>query len=562
MIMRRDAVAGRRRSVRPVVLATLAASLAWVAWGTGLDRIVNAAGWSSFARFWSAAGDPALDGEFVRLTVDAAVVTLAYAVLGTALSVVIGAVGAIPLSELLFPGGWVGRTARAVLVAPRAIHEVLWALLAVQVLGFDPLVPVLAIGIPFGAVTAKVFAETIDEADRRPYHLLRAGGAGRLTALAYGVLPSIRGELSSYGFYRFECGVRSAAVLGVVGAGGLGFQLDLSFESLRYNEIWTLILGLMVLSGAIEWWSSTVRRTRRPMVRRASLTAGLALVPLSWWRVDLDPSELWSPRSRELAADLAGRLVPPRLGPGGWWELGSATVDTAAMSVLAIVLAMVTGLVLGPLAARPPIGDRAAPRRGPGRRLARHGAGLALLLFRAVPAPVWAFLVVLVLFPGPWPGAVALGIYTGGVLGRLYAEVFEDRDPRPAASLRLLGGGALPTFLYGTLPGASARLVSLSLYRWEVIARETVVVGVVGAGGLGQLVNDHLAARDFAAVTSVILALLVVTAVIDRSSSVLRSRLRAGRGGPAPQVPGRTQVPASSATTGAKSSMTSWSTVT
>jgi phosphonate transport system permease protein len=133
---------------------------------------------------------------------------------------------------------------------------------------------------------------------------------------------------------------------------------------------------------------------------------------------------------------------------------------------------------------------------------------------------------VLILFPGLWPGAVALGIYTLGVLGRLFAEAFEDRDPGPSTAVGLFGAGAVASFFYGTLPTAQTRLVSLSLYRWEVIARETVVVGVVGAGGIGQLMNDHLAARDFAAVTGVVIGLLVVTGAIDGASSGLRGMLR------------------------------------
>ena len=311
----------------------------------------------------------------------------------------------------------------------------------------------------------------------------------------------------------------------------------------------------MVLSGAIEAWSSAVRRARGPGMGRASVAAVVVLVPVSWVGVGLDPSQLWSGRTRELSADLTGRLFPPRAGPEGWGELVLASLDTAAMSVLALAVAVVGGLVLGPLAARRGSAvRRAAGRPGVGRRLVRAGAAVVLLLFRAVPAPVWAFLVVLVLFPGLWPGAVALGVYTLGVLGRLYAEAIEDRDPAPAVALRLLGASSVATFAYGTLPAVSGRLVSLSLYRWEVIARETVVVGVVGAGGLGQLMNDHLAARDFAAVTGVVLALLAVTAAIDRASSGLRGLLRVAAPGGSGAGPRPVQVPARVATTGAKSS--------
>ncbi len=510
--------------------AVTRAGLGGVFGGDSGDAVVNGNGWSSFSRFWSAVASPDLAPEFLRLTADAAAITLAYAILGTALSLVIGVLGAPLLSELLWGNRLFRVLTRAVAAVLRSVHEILWALLLIQVLGFDPLVPVLAIGVPFGAVTAKVFAETIDEADRGPYRQARSTGAARLPALVYGVLPSIRGELISYSFYRLECSVRSAAVLGVIGAGGLGFQLDLSFESLRYDEIWTLIAALMVLSGAIELWSSRARtrlRTARSL-GRGTWTLLALMVPVSWWWVELDPRQLFSARSRSLAVDLFGDLLPSRLGPGGWSELIAASIDTAAMSVLALLIAVVAGLILAAMAARP-----ARPTANPGlvQRALRFVAGTLLLLFRAVPAPVWAFLMVLVLFPGIWPGAVALGIYTLGVLGRLFAEAFEDRELAPAAAIDLVGANAVQSFFYAVLPGAAARLVSLTLYRWEVVVRETVMVGVVGAGGLGQLINEHLAARDFAAVTGAIGALLIISLLIDAVSGVLRRSLRAGANG-------------------------------
>jgi hypothetical protein len=102
-----------------------------------------------------------------------------------------------------------------------------------------------------------------------------------------------------------------------------------------------------------------------------------------------------------------------------------------------------------------------------------------------------------VLFPGPVPGAVALGIYNFGILGRLMAEVVENLDPAPGAALRALGASPASVFGYATLPLSVARFASYSLYRWEVAVRETVVVGVVGAGGLGRLLEQQRAAFNY-----------------------------------------------------------------
>lgn len=507
------------------------AAVAWSATRAGIgDETVNTNGFGTFGRFWRALFQPALGTEFVSLTIESAGVTLAYAVLGTALALVLGVIGAPALSELMVPRGrlpgrafwWVSR---GLLVVPRAVHELLWALLFIQVLGFDPMVAVLAIGIPFGAVTAKVYAETIDEADPAPFHALRSTGASRVAALFYGILPTIRGELTSFAFYRLECAIRSAAILGVIGAGGIGFQLDLSFETLRYPEIWTLIAALMVLSGLADRWSSAVRLATGPRTKQLSLIGLVVLLPLSWRWVDLDLSVLWSERTIDLGGRLAGDVWPPRLGPGRWSELVNAVVDTSAMSLLALAVAGLGGLAAAAVVSRPTGRAETVTAAGNVKRAVLR---LVLLLLRAVPAPIWAFLMVLVFFPGLWPGALALGIYNLGVLGRLFAEIIEDRDTGPADGLILSGGRTLQTLVYGTLPAAGPRLTSVALYRWEVIVRETVVVGVVGAGGLGQLINEHLAARDFAAVSGAIVALVGISLLIDSVSASLRRSLRTG----------------------------------
>lgn len=501
----------------------------WSGWRATTSRdVLNSRGWSSFLEFWRAAFSPELAPEFLRLTAEATATTAAYAVLGTLLSVAVGAVGGLVVAERPWeeviptrPGRAIRRALRSVarlcFVVPRAVHEVIWAVLLVQVLGFDPWVAILAIGIQFGAVTAKVYGELVDDANPAVFRSLRASGAPRLTAVAYGIVPQIRRDLVSYGFYRLECAVRSAAVLGIIGAGGLGFQLDLSFESLRYDEIWTLIGALVLLSGVTDWWSSRLRRSPSPRVVRRSWLVLAVSIPLACWHVGLTPSTLWSERTRRLARELVDDLFPPRLGPGGWSELWQATVDTLAMSVLATVIAVTGGLVLAIVAVRPPRPDAHVGRRG----LAWFVRAV-LLLFRAVPAPVWAFLVVLVMFPGIWPGAVALGVYNTGVLGRLFTEVFEDHDDRARRHLDATGANTVEQMFYAVLPLTATRLTNLALYRWEVITRETVIVGVVGAAGLGRLLQEHLVARDDAAVLGTIGALVALTSLIDLLS-------RAGR---------------------------------
>ncbi|MEA2362980.1 MAG: phosphonate transport system permease protein [Thermoleophilaceae bacterium] len=530
----------RRRVWGAAWVVAIAGSL--VLAGVGREETVNADGLPQLGNFFAAALHPRLDSDFLDLTWDASVVTLSYAVLGTALSLVIGLVGGAAIAEAMWrsssgsgrrrsTAGWL--LVRALLVVPRGIHEVVWGLLLLSVLGLDPMVAVLAIGIPYGAVTAKVFAEILDEAPRAPFAALTASGTRRPAALLYSLLPATLPDLASYSFYRFECAIRGAAILGLVGAGGLGFQLALSFQALRYEEMWTLLYALILLSGAADLWSTVVRmrarraRQGRDRVLAASVVGAALMVPLSAWQVDLDPLTVFAGRARDLFGDALAGAWPPDLGGGTLQLVAEASVDTMAMSVIAIAIAFTGGAALAfPAAA-------AARIRGSPLRKARAGV-LALvsrsflLFLRAVPPPVSAFLLLLVLFPGVLPGAVALGLYNLGILGRLMAEAVENFDDRALQALE--AGGATPAqaFLYGTVPGLATRFLAYGLYRWEVAIRETVVVGVVGAGGLGVLLAERIAAFDYAGVTTVLAAVIVLTLVVDFLSAAMRGAFERG----------------------------------
>ncbi len=519
-------------SGRRAWLVTLVVAVAWALWSAGVGRraLVNPGGWTLMSRFWKAAVHPELSGAFLRTTWSATWTTIAFAVLGTALSVVIGCIGGVLTSETWWrrsrpgragaaPGvrpGWFA--GRVLLGLPRGVHEAVWGLFLVNVLGRDPMVGVLAIAIPFGAITAKVYAELIDESAQGPYDALRAAGAGRLSALVYAVFPRTLPDLVSYAFYRLECSVRSAVILGMIGAGGLGFQLSLSFQSLRYSEMWTLIYALVIVSAVADLWGATLRRRGAPRLVRRSAVAGVVLVVVSVVHLGPDLGRLVAGRTRSLLAELARDSWPPSLPGGGWTELGRQTLDTVQMSLLAIALASTLAILVAFVAAR---GGRTRPRR-----LLATGARLLLLVTRAIPPPVWALLVLFVLFPGPLPGAVALGIYNFGILGRLTAEVVENLDPRPEAALRALGAGGAQAFAYGVVPVAFARFAAYSLYRWEVAVRETVVVGVVGAGGLGRLLEQQRAAFDFNGMLGTVLALIVVSLFVDGISAWARRSLR------------------------------------
>ncbi|MCW5850518.1 MAG: ABC transporter permease subunit, partial [Anaerolineae bacterium] len=144
----------------------------------------------------------------------------------------------------------------------------------------------------------------------------------------------------------------------------------------------------------------------------------------------------------------------------------------------------------------------------------------------AIPPPVWALILLFVLFPGIVPAALALGLYTLGILGRLTAEVIEELDERPLRALAAQGAPGPGILLYGVLPATLPRFVAYALYRWEVCARETAVIGVVGVGGLGRLLAEQFSGFDYRGVVTTLLFFMALTLIVDLVSTAARRALR------------------------------------
>ncbi|MCF5706952.1 ABC transporter permease subunit [Pseudomonas syringae] len=245
-----------------VLLALLAVALLWPGIRLAeLDPTVllqpeNARTMGSFvAGFWPPAHDP----EFLSLLIEATLQTLAIATAGMALALVLAipagllASSALSLSAASRAGrpGWLGQCVRwpvrGLLIFLRSVPEIVWALLFVRAVGLGPTAGVLAIAITYAGMLGKVYAEIFESVDQRPAHALMQAGAGRFAALAYGILPNAAAELTSYTVYRWECAVRASVVMGFVGAGGLGQQIDLSMRMFAGAEVASMLLTFLVL---------------------------------------------------------------------------------------------------------------------------------------------------------------------------------------------------------------------------------------------------------------------------------------------------------------------------
>jgi phosphonate transport system permease protein len=246
-------------------------------------------------------------------------------------------------------------------------------------------------------------------------------------------------------------------------------------------------------------------------------SAGLmALVVASFWSLDLQWAQFLSLDAARSMGRFLGEFFPPDTSPEFLRKVLQGTWETLAMSALGTVLAAAAGLVMALPASRLHEGD-AARGRTPVR--------LLLNALRSVPELVWAALLLIAAGLGPFAGTLALAIHTAGVLGRLFAEAIENAPPGPGDALRAQGVGRVRVFLYATLPQVLPQLLSYTLYRWENNIRAAAVLGVVGAGGLGQLLSFHMGLFHMGKTATILGAMLALVLLVDAFSFAARRML-------------------------------------
>ena len=245
--------------------------------------------------------------------------------------------------------------------------------------------------------------------------------------------------------------------------------------------------------------------------------AGLAvLVVASFWSLDLQWAQFLSLDAARSMGRFVGEFFPPDLSTPFLHKVAIGTAETFAMSLLGTLLAAIAGLALALPASRLHAGQRATGR-APTR--------LVLNALRSIPELVWAALLLISAGLGPFAGTLALALHTTGVLGRLFAESLENAPAGPGFALRTQGIGTLRVFLYATLPQVLPQLLSYTLYRWENNIRAAAVLGVVGAGGLGQLLAFHMGLFHMGKTATVLGAMLALVAAVDLLSLAARRAL-------------------------------------
>jgi len=254
----------------------------------------------------------------------------------------------------------------------------------------------------------------------------------------------------------------------------------------------------------------------------------LALLVLMWpllVATEFRPWVLLDERSLGPTLGFLAAFVPPKLAPEFLALVGRETWRTVAIATAGITLALLIAVPMALLATRALSISALAGRMAALPFVLRQATRWALIVLRSVPELVWALIFVRVVGLGPTAGVLAIALTYGGMLGKVYGEILESGEHHAATTLLRNGSGRLQAFFYGLLPHSAAELTSYTIYRWECAIRSSVILGFVGAGGLGQELDNSMKMFAGGEVATMLLVFIALVALADRTSAWLRKAL-------------------------------------
>lgn len=425
--------------------------------------------------------------------------TIAFALVGVALAAVAGFI----LAQFFHIG-----PVRWACAVARAIHEIFWALIFLQMLGLSPLTGVLAIAIPYAGICAKVYAETLDEAPPAALKVLPAG-VSTLSTFFFVRLPDAWVHIKNYTFYRFECGLRSSAVLGFVGLPTLGYYLETAFSEGNYSEAAALLIIFYVIIATLRIWvrpkllgvyllvapfllggSSDIRLDN---IRRF-LTEDIVPAPLR--NADLSNPDTWAQ-----FADWVGMLLTDQALPG--------LIATVVLTQIALVATAFLALAFFPLISEKFFG-----------RFGRAVGHVFLVVMRSTPEIILVYIFLQLWGPSMLPAIVALALHNGAIIGHLLGRYSDEIGLRPDSST------GVNRYAFEIVPRMYGQFLAYLFYRWEIIMRETAILGILGIATLGFYIDSAIADIRLDRAMLLIVITAALNLGIDSLSRLIRARLK------------------------------------
>lgn len=542
-----------------VALAVVLFVLAWHEIGMGISPFFSGIG--HIFSFLKKTVPPEFTG-FAGFghTVTLALQTVCLAVLGTVVAAIISAVVGLCAARNTTPHPAVRWAARAVITFCRSVPDLVFAIVFVQALGIGIVPGILALALHSVGMLGKLFAETIEQVPPQPGEALDSTGAQRLQRVATGVVPQVMPAFLSISIYRLDINLRSSVVLGYVGAGGIGFALNGAMGQLLFRQAVAIVLVMFVLIVVMEVLAALIRRsligldapltpqgsvsrrrladrlvdrlvgpakpatahaggevrlappwTRQRFARLAFALGAALVIGLSFWDTNTNPVSLVT------AFGKIGSTVKSYFPPdftSARHALISGTIQSASVALVATVVGLAFAIPIGLLAARNVSG-----------RWVYRATRTFLVIIRAVPELILAIVFVVAVGLGLVAGTFALIVGTVAFMSKLVADGIEEVPPGPREAV-LSVGATRPQETATSVVGPSVpALVGNGLYMLDVNFRSSTILGMVGGGGIGYLLQQSVQVVAYRTTGAIIVSTFVVVLLIEVVTSAIRKQV-------------------------------------
>jgi len=447
---------------------------------------------TEFIKILSGLFHPSLNN--ISSPLDAVLQTISFAFLGVAMGSFAGFVLA-----LFFNFKFI-RISCALL---RSVHELFWALIFLQIFGLHPITGLLALAIPYAATFAKVYAEIIEEGDQHAYNTIK-NHSSIISAFFYARLPDLWPHFVSYTRYRLECGLRSSTVLGFVGLPTLGYYLNTAFLEGEYAQVWALLFLFYILIASIRYW-----------VRAKLLPVYLFIAPFiiandnvisfanisRFFSHDIIPSPIRNGESLTALWQWFSQLFLTEALPG--------IINTILLTQIALVLTGILALAWFPLISQLFF-----------KRFGRLSGNAFLIIMRSTPEYILTFMLLILWGPSMLPAVIALGLHNAAIISHLMGDYSNKLNLRADISR------GVNLYFYEVLPRIYGQFLAFLFYRWEIIMRETAILGILGITTLGFYIDSAIADIRFDKAMILIAITALLNVGVDALARFIRSRLR------------------------------------
>ena len=448
--------------------------------------------WGELEKFFFALFSP----QWLNITdiFDALLQTLSFALLGVAGGSIIGF-----LLALIFHWRWV----RVLCALVRAVHELFWALIFLQIFGLHPLTGILAIGLPYAATFAKIYAEILEEGDKSALQAINHNST-YISVFFYARLPDLWEHFKTYTLYRFECGMRSSTILGFVGLPTLGYTLSSAFMEGQYSQVWGLLFIFYLLIATMRYWV-------KPML----LPIYLVIAP---FLITNDSHISFDNIRRFFTEDIIP--APIRNGETGvalWhWFIDLFTSQALPGIINTLVLTQIALIVTGILAllAFPIISPHFFKKSG-------RGIGhIILVIIRSTPEYILAFILLILWGPSMLPAIIALALHNAAIIGHLIGRYSRE------IQLSLNAAQGINRYFYELIPRLYGQFLAFLFYRWEIILRESAILGILGIATLGFYIDSAIQELQLDKAMILILLTALLNVAVDALSRYFRAKLQ------------------------------------